>query len=152
VKIESAPGVAVIVTGESLTNDAEQAAPQLMPAGADVTVPVPSPCRMAASVSICLTVTVVLPAFPNASVAVIVAVPGPTAVTSPVALTVATFGLLLVHVMPVPCIFTGVSEFVAVPAPNSPRSFSPQQRTDVSGSSAHVCPAPSATARGLAMP
>src|SRR6185295_18425344 len=104
-KIESASGAAVSVTGESLRNDAEQVDPQLMPPGADVTVPPPSPCFTAASVNICLTVSTVLPAFPNASVAVIVAVPRPIAVTSPVELTVAMLGSLLPHVRPVPCRF-----------------------------------------------
>ena len=114
--------------------------PQVMPAGADVHACRPRrPVAAAVSVSNCLTVSVVLPVFPNGSVAVIVAVPRPTAVTRPVALTVATPELLLVHVIPVPCIFTGVSELLAVPSPNAPRSFSPQQRTDVSGISAHVC-------------
>src|SRR5262245_26557159 len=94
----------------------------------------------------------VLPTFPNGSVAVIVAVPRLTAVTSPAALTVATPGLLLVHVIPVPCILTGVNELVAVPSPNAPRSFSPQQSTDASGISAHVWPMPSAIARGATMP
>src|SRR6185295_13365642 len=70
----------------------------------------------------------------------------------PVELTVAMLGSLLPHVRPVPCLFTGANELVAVPSPNWPRSFSPQQRTDVSGISAHVWPMPSERLRGLTMP
>jgi hypothetical protein len=43
VKVEPVAGVAVKVTAVPLANVAEQAAPQLMPAGALVTVPVPVP-------------------------------------------------------------------------------------------------------------
>src|SRR5438309_7303291 len=64
VKIESGPGVAVSVTGESLVNDAEQALPHVIPAGFDVTLPSPSPCLITASVSSSFTVSVVLPLFP----------------------------------------------------------------------------------------
>jgi hypothetical protein len=123
---EFVAGPALRATGESLRNCAEQALPQLTPSGFDVTVPAPSPCLIMVSVSICLTVTVVLPVLPNASVEVIVAVPRPTPVTSPDAPTVATLALLVVHVIPVPCIVTGMSELVLVPIPNSPKSPSPQ--------------------------
>ena len=118
VKSEFAAGAAVSVTCESLRNCAVQVVPQARPAGDEVTVPVPSPCLTTASVSSCRTLTVVLPVLPKASVTVIVAVPRLTPVTPPLALTVATVGSLLVHVTPVPCIFTGVSELVAVPVPN----------------------------------
>src|SRR5919204_390631 len=127
--VDLALGAALSVTCESLRNCEKHVLPQLIPAGFDVTVPVPSPCLAAASVSICFTVIVVLPLFPNASVPVIVAVPRATAVTTPPESTVATEGLLLVHVRPVPCIVTGVRECVLVPVPNSPRSPSPQHRT-----------------------
>jgi len=43
VKTVSIPGVAVSVTVVPLMNDAEQLLPQLMPAGLDVTVPLPRP-------------------------------------------------------------------------------------------------------------
>src|SRR5437899_12432773 len=45
VNTEFAVGVAVSVTVELLLNWAEQAVPQVMPDGADVTLPEPSPCR-----------------------------------------------------------------------------------------------------------
>ena len=43
VKVEPVPGVAVNVTGVPLVNEAAHVAPQAMPAGALVTVPVPVP-------------------------------------------------------------------------------------------------------------
>src|SRR5262245_56326585 len=43
VKVEPAAGVAVKVTSAPLANEAEHAAPQLIPAGALVTVPMPVP-------------------------------------------------------------------------------------------------------------
>jgi hypothetical protein len=76
------------------------------------------------------TVSVVLPVLPEASVAVMVVVPGLLPVARPVASMVATAVLLLVHVNAVvPCIVTGVRELVVVPLPNWPHSFDPQQRT-----------------------
>ncbi len=42
-KVEPAAGVAVRVTAVPLANAAEQVAPQVMPAGALETVPVPAP-------------------------------------------------------------------------------------------------------------
>ena len=152
VKVEVAAGAAVSVTEESLRNCAEQVAPQSMPDGADVTLPDPSPCRSSVRVSRSRTVTVVLPLLPNASDTPIVAVPRPTPVTVPSGPTVAMSGRLLVQVIPVACIGTGESEFVAVPLPNSPRSFSPQQMTEASGIWAQVCPMPSEIASGLATP
>src|SRR3954470_13683167 len=138
IKFESTPAVADITTCESLMNDAEHAEPQVIPAGFDVTVPVPSPCRSAASDSICLTVTAAVPLLPNESVPVIVATPRLTAVTRPLLLTDATPGLLDTHVMPVPVIVTALRELLTVPSPNSPKSFSPQHRTDASRVSTHV--------------
>ena len=43
VKMVSIPGVAVSVTVVALMNDAEQLLPQLIPAGLEVTVPLPRP-------------------------------------------------------------------------------------------------------------
>ena len=70
--VEPAPGVAVNVTAVPLANAAEQVAPQLMPVGALVTVPLPVPAFVIASVKGCsanvavtdvaaLTVTVQVP-------------------------------------------------------------------------------------------
>lgn len=93
-----------------------------MPDGLEVTVPLPPPVftteRVGSDEPCPCTVSVVLPVFPEASVAVIVVVPGPTPVARPDALMVATDVLLLVHVTPVPCIVTGVEELAVVPLPN----------------------------------
>ncbi len=51
VKVEPAAGVAVNVTAVPLVNDAEQVAPQEMPAGALVTVPEPAPAVVNESVN-----------------------------------------------------------------------------------------------------
>jgi hypothetical protein len=53
VKVEPAAGVAVKVTSVPLVNAAEQVAPQLMPAGALVTVPVPLPAFVTVSAKGC---------------------------------------------------------------------------------------------------
>lgn len=105
-----------------------------MPGGLEVTVPLPPPVFTTESVGPAgesWTVSVVLPLLPEASVAVIVVIPGLTAVARPDALMVATEVLLLVHVSPavVPFIVTGVEELVVVPLPNWPHSFEPQHRT-----------------------
>src|SRR5437762_8523158 len=124
-----------------------------MPAGLDVTVPVPSPLRDTESASISFTVSVVLPLVPPPSVAVIVVTPRATAVARPAASIVATAGSLLVQVRPVPFAFTAaVGESVVVPLPNCPELLCPQQRTAVSASSAHVCQPPTAMALGPAIP
>src|SRR6266849_5121821 len=152
VKIESGPVVAVSVTGESLVNDAEHALPQVIPVGFEVTLPSPSPCLNTARVSSSLTVSAALPVLPNGSVAVMVVVPLPTAVATPVVFTVATPVLLLVHVTPVPVITTGVEEPVVVPLANWPQSLTPQHFTVPSPRSAQlwchhpqVTPTPPAT-------
>jgi len=48
--VEPAAGAAVSVTAVPFANDAEQAAPHEMPAGALVTVPVPAPALLTVSV------------------------------------------------------------------------------------------------------
>src|SRR2546425_11646210 len=50
VKVEPAAGAAVKVTAVPLVNEAEQVAPQEMPAGALVTVPLPAPALGTVSV------------------------------------------------------------------------------------------------------
>ena len=50
VKVEPAAGVAVRVTTVPLANEAEHDAPQAMPAGALVTVPLPTPLGLTVSV------------------------------------------------------------------------------------------------------
>ncbi|TAJ20096.1 MAG: hypothetical protein EPO65_04830 [Dehalococcoidia bacterium] len=50
VNVEVASGVAVRVTEVPEPNVAEQSAPQVIPAGAEVTVPRPVPCRVTVSV------------------------------------------------------------------------------------------------------
>jgi phage tail protein X len=52
VNVAPADGVAVRVTAVPLVNDAEQVAPQLMPAGALVTVPGPAPERLTVSATL----------------------------------------------------------------------------------------------------
>ena len=52
VKVELAPGVALSVTTVPLVSDAEQVAPQLMPVGLLVTVPVPVPALETVSVTV----------------------------------------------------------------------------------------------------
>src|SRR5678815_5903549 len=49
VKVEPAAGVAVKVTSDPVVNDAEQVAPQSMPAGALLTVPLPLPAFVTVS-------------------------------------------------------------------------------------------------------
>jgi hypothetical protein len=52
-KAEPAPGVAVNITTVSMVYDAEQVAPQLIPAGLDVTVPVPVPVLLTVNAKVC---------------------------------------------------------------------------------------------------
>src|SRR5205085_5193899 len=121
VKSDFAAGVAVRVTTVSLTKVAEHAEPQVMPAGLDVTLPVPRPCGTTDSVNRGFTVSVELALAPVASVAVIVVDPALTPLASPVPSIVATAVLLLVHVTPpVPITVTGLSEFAFVPLPSCP--------------------------------
>jgi hypothetical protein len=51
--VEPAAGVAVKVTAVPLANPAEQVAPQEMPVGALVTVPLPAPALLTVSVKLC---------------------------------------------------------------------------------------------------
>ena len=53
VKVEPAAGVAVSVTAVPLVNEAEHVAPQEMPAGALVMVPLPAPLELTVSVKLC---------------------------------------------------------------------------------------------------
>jgi hypothetical protein len=53
VKVAPAEGVAVRVTAVPLLNDAEHVVPQLIPAGALVTVPDPAPARLTVSAKDC---------------------------------------------------------------------------------------------------
>src|SRR5206468_2488571 len=74
VKVEPAAGAAVRVTGVPVANAAEHVAPQEMPAGALVTVPLPAPVLLTVSVKLCtakVAVTVV------AALSVTVQVPVP---------------------------------------------------------------------------
>jgi hypothetical protein len=129
VKFEVLDGLAVNDTLVPTLKSSEQSVPQLMPAGVELTVPVPPPAGLTVSVTGARTVRVVLAVAPVLSVAVIVVVPALTAVARPDASTVATAVLLLVHVSPVPLIMTGVEEAVVVPLPNWPQSFAPQHQT-----------------------
>ena len=63
-KVEPAAGVAVSVTAAPLVKLAEQVAPQVIPAGALVTVPLPVPAGVTVRVKVCsvkVAVTVVAP-------------------------------------------------------------------------------------------
>ena len=102
----------------------------MIPAGFEVTVPVPVPVRKTVRLAWPTTVSVVLAVAPDASVAVMVVTPAPTAVARPVPSTVATDVALLVHVTPVAAHRRRDSaEPVVVPLPNWPHSFAPQHRT-----------------------
>jgi hypothetical protein len=121
-----AVGVAVSTTDVPAANVPVQVPDvQLMPAGVDTTVPVPSPARM--TLSVCAgspTVTVALPDCPPDD-AVIVALPGATDVTVPVAPvpdTVATAVLLLLHAT---VGLAGVPALVTTVATNCPVTPAP---------------------------
>ena len=101
-------------------------APQSIPAGLDVTSPLPF--RATVSVGRSPTVSVVLPLRPS-NVAVIVADPGARAVARPPASIVATAELLLVHVALIPTTVVGVRVSAVVPLPSSPYVFIPQHFT-----------------------
>src|SRR5437773_7101489 len=168
-KVEPVAGVAVRVTGVPLSKDAEQVAPQLIPAGFEVTVPLPAPSRTSASVGRfppgpLTTVSVVLP-LRAPEVAVIVVVPAARPAARPLASIVATVGSLLVHVTPppIPLTVTGVNAqeglcvqgrvpLALVATPSRPSSFRPQQRTVPSCRRAHVCSAPDDAAMALVIP
>ena len=109
---------------------AEHVAPQLIPAGLEVTAPLPVPSRTTESVERVTgapftTVSVVLP-LRLPEVAVIVVVPAPRPVAKPFPSMVATVVSLLVHVTPRPTTVTGVKAFVVVPFPSRPSVFRPQ--------------------------
>src|SRR5207249_4073633 len=114
-KVEPLAGVAVSVTKVPLSNEAEQAAPQSIPGGLEVTVPLPVPSRTTERVGRfpagpLTTVSVVLP-LRAPEVAVIVVVPAARPAARPLASIVATVGSLLVHVTPppIPLTVTGVN-------------------------------------------
>ncbi len=106
VKVEPAAGAAVSVTAVPLAKLAEQAAPQVIPAGLLVTVPVPVPAleTVRAKVGVNVTVKVSVAVLPAASVAVTVStfVPGcrtiPLAVQLVVPVAVPLPPALFVHV------------------------------------------------------
>jgi len=156
-KVDPLAALAVRVTFVPLAYGSEQSVPQLIPAGFELTVPVPVPARMTDSVNWLAcpadTVSVVLPIDPPPSVAVIVVVPAFTPVARPAASMVATAVLLLLHVTPVARIVTGVEESVLVPFPNWPQSLMPQHRTVVSPRSAQLwCHHPAVTATAPLIP
>ena len=135
----------------------------MMPAGLEVTVPLPVPSPITVRLGRFTTVSVVLP-LRSAEVAVIVVDPGPRAVANPEASIVATVVLLLVHVTPPsPSTVTGVNAqeglfgqgrvpLELIPTPTRPSSFRPQQRTEPSCKRAHVCSAPDEAAMAVAIP
>src|SRR5437773_522876 len=130
-------GVAVSVTWVPLLYAAEQVFPQLIPAGLEVTVPLPVPSRITERLGRLPTVSVVLPLRPP-EVAVITVDPGLPPVANPAALIVATVVSLLVHVTPRPTTVTGVNAFVVVPFPRRRSSLRPQHRNVPSARSEQV--------------
>src|SRR5262245_33188217 len=122
-----------------------------MPAGSDVTLPLPVPSRITERLGRVLTVSVVLPLRPPA-LALITLDPGLRPVASPAASIVATVVSLLVHVTPRPTTVTGVNAFVVVPSPSRPSVFRPQHCTEPSRSSAQVCSAPDDAAVAVVIP
>ncbi|PYM68547.1 MAG: hypothetical protein DME11_00055, partial [Candidatus Rokuibacteriota bacterium] len=104
VKVEPAAGAAVSVTAVPLVKLAEQVAPQVIPAGLLVTVPVPALETVRAKVGVKVTVNVSVAVLPAASVAVTVStfVPGcrtiPLAVQLVVPVAVPLPPALFVHV------------------------------------------------------
>src|SRR2546422_3526821 len=135
----------------------------MMPAGLEVTVPLPVPSPITVRLGRFTTVSVVLP-LRSAEVAVIVVDPGPRAVANPEASIVATVVLLLVHVTPPsPSTVTGVNAqeglfgqgrvpLELIPTPTRPSSFRPQQRTVPSCRSTQECSAPDEPAAAVVIP
>jgi hypothetical protein len=131
----------------------EQAVPQSIPGGLEVTLPVPVPACITRRIGRSLTVSVVLALAPAPSTAVIVVIPGFTPVARPVSSMAATALLPLVHVTPVPLIATGMEEPAVVPFPNWPQSFAPQHRAVPYPTSAQLwCHHPLVTALPYAIP
>src|SRR3989442_3427757 len=108
-KVEPAAGVAVNVTAVPLAKLAEQVAPQLMPAGALVTVPLPVPAGVTVRVKVC-TVKVAVTVVAAESVTTHVPVPEQPPPVQPekvepaagvaVNVTAVPLGKLAVHVAP----------------------------------------------------
>jgi hypothetical protein len=99
---DPAAALADNVTLVPSANSAEQAAPQSMPAGSLVTVPVPEPARATVNVfcaALASTVAMIASCFDGSKtlLAMISLVPGATPVTMPPLVTVATPGLTLSH-------------------------------------------------------
>src|SRR5207248_8435457 len=128
----------------------------------EVTVPRSGlpPSRTTASVKrfgeVSATRSTVLPARPP-DVAVIVVVPGPRAVATPVASIVATVGSLLAHVAPIPTTVTGAKAspsglLRSRPSPSRPNRPRPQHCTRPSWSTAHVCSAPELAVSAVVSP
>jgi hypothetical protein len=152
-KVDPLAGIAVSVTPVPVGYAAEQFVPQLIPAGLELTVPLPVPVLTTERVTRFTTVRTVLPLAPFA-LAVIVVEPRLKAVASPVAASiVATLVSLLVHVTgPLPVTAMAVEELLVVPLPSCPAKFRPQHCTVPSASRAHVCQAPALTAAPGASP
>lgn len=138
--VDRLSGVGVSVTVAPTSNSAAHDVPQSIPAGLEITLPVPVPARITESAARCRTVRVVLALAPEVSVTVIVVAPESIAVARPVPSIVATAGLLLVHVIPLPIIVTGVvvGVVLVVPLPSWPQSFAPQHFTVPSPRSAQL--------------
>jgi hypothetical protein len=127
VKLDPSRVAAVRVTTVPAAYVAEQVVPQSIPAGLDVTTPLPF--RMTVRVGLLSpTESVVLPVRPS-NVAVIVAAPAARPVAKPVESTVATVELLLVHVALIFTTVVGVRVSATVPLPSSPYVFMPQHLT-----------------------
>src|ERR1043166_3663676 len=122
-----------------------------MPAGLEMTVPLPVPSRITERLGRVPTVSVVLPLRPP-EVAVITLDPGLRPVANPAALIVATAVSLLVHVTPRPTTVTGVNAFVVVPLPSRPPAFRPQPCPEPSRSTARGCSALDAAAMAVVIP